>query len=315
MLALRRFDAALERFDALVERQAGQPQWHYLRAQAHAGLSDDEATLRDLERALELAPEHVPALLAMSNLEILRGEFDAAEARVDKLRDLIPGRPELDAVVARLAERREAGSVDAVPDRLRIENSEAALAAARDLYAEGEPDKAIGLLETWLEANPQDVAVRLTLANTQAALERFDEAIGEYETLLANGEEALSERARLAALNNLAWYLRDEDAERAIDYAERALEVAPNSVATLDTLAMIHFGRNDFEAAKIAYDRAAAVGIDDPSIRFHGARIEAALGDEAAARAILESLVDGRTEFPEADDAAALLDEIGRSGD
>ena len=314
LLALRRFDAALERFDALVDRQSDQPQWHYLRAQAHAGLSDNEATLHDLERALELAPEHVPSLLAMTNLEILRGDFDAAEARVDELRDLIPGRAELDAVAARLAERREAGPAQGVPDELRIESSKEALTAARDLYAKGEPDKATGLLETWLGANPQDIAVRLTLANTYAGLERIDQAIGEYETLLEGGEEALPEQARLAALNNLAWYLRDRDAARAVDYAERALAVTPDSVATLDTLAMIHFGQGDFDAAKAAYRRASAIGIDDPSVRFHGARIEAALGNDAAARAILEPLVDGGIEFPEAEEAAELLEDVARSG-
>ena len=113
-------------------------------------------------------------------------------------------------------------------------------------------------------------------------------------------------------MNNLAWYLRETDSERAVGYAERAVEAEPDNVAALDTLAMIHLGRNDAAAAKTAFDKASEIGIENPTILFNGARIEAALGNEDAARALLVPLVDGGAAFPEATEAATLLDEIGR---
>jgi len=152
--------------------------------------------------------------------------------------------------------------------------------------------------------------VRLTLANTYGSNGQNSDAVQHYETLLKDDGTALPEQARLATLNTLAWYLRDDDSERAVTYARQALEISPNSVATLDTLAMIHFGQGDHADAKKVFDQANEIGFDNPSIKFHGAQIEAALGNDDAARALLAPLVNEGIEFPEAEASARLLDSL-----
>ena len=70
------------------------------------------------------------------------------------------------------------------------------------------------------------------------------------------------------------------------------VDAAPESVAALDTLAIVLLGRDNAEAAKSAFDRAIELGAEDPTILYHGATIENALGNTDAALSLLRPLVD-----------------------
>jgi len=310
LMSLGQMDKAVEKFDELVTQQPNSPHSYYLRARIYAAQNNHELANQDLNTALRISPNHSPSLLALTNFDLMKNDIPSAETRVALLRELIPGQEELDFIVDRLENTKEQRPDKEVPDQLQIDNTKAAISAAQDLFKAGEFKKATSLLEAWLEANPRDMRVRLTLANTYGSNGQNSDAVQHYETLLKDDGTALPEQARLATLNNLAWYLRDDDSERAVTYARQALEISPNSVATLDTLAMIHFGQGDHADAKKVFDQANEIGFDNPSIKFHGAQIEAALGNDDAARALLAPLVNEGIEFPEAEASARLLDSL-----
>ena len=294
LIILERFTEALPKLERLVELQPGNAQWRYLSAVARAGSGDNPGAIDDLNAALEIDPEHAPSQLVLANVDIQRGQLDDAFTRVKTLRELIPGSPELATIEerydARKAEPVNAATNDAGNSTTTLETTEQVLSAARQLWSDNERDKAFDLMNTWLEANPEDFATRLTLANSYVLVEQTDVAIQQYETVLKINEQNLTPQARLVTYNNLAWYLRDIDSEKALSYAQNAVDAAPDSLAALDTLAMIFLARDNPQAAKSAFDKALELGAEDPTILFHGATIENALGNKDAALSLLKPL-------------------------
>ena len=158
---------------------------------------------------------------------------------------------------------------------------------------------------------------RLALANSFGELERFDGGhLGVRDTARRGHEDALSERARLIALNNLGWYLREArpGACRRLRGAGTRND-APTETSTLDTLAVIHLGQGDARCGQArSFDRLLKVGTDDPTILYHGAQHRGRAWQRARrlASAARHLLVERKIDFPEAKDAARLIDKLGR---
>jgi Tfp pilus assembly protein PilF len=109
------------------------------------------------------------------------------------------------------------------------------------------------------------------------------------------------------ALNNLAWLWRDKKPEIALKYAEQAAEQSKDSPLALDTLAVVLLKNNEPAKAQRTIDRALEKSPDNPSIKYHHAMINAAAGEKAKAKKYLKELLSGEKEFPERQEAEALL--------
>jgi tetratricopeptide (TPR) repeat protein len=109
------------------------------------------------------------------------------------------------------------------------------------------------------------------------------------------------------ALNNLAWSIRNIDPAKALDYALRSSALAPESPEVLDTLAVVEYANNEYKKAQRTIQKALSKRPDNPSILYHSAMIAAVMGDEAKAVLTLQKLTSGNIDFPEKDDAIALL--------
>ena len=103
------------------------------------------------------------------------------------------------------------------------------------------------------------------------------------------------------ALNNLAWQLREQRPDVAIDYARRAVAIQPDNIDILDTLAVIQYEQGMIDDAGNTFGRILALKPENPTILFHGARIQAAQGKKEAAKLVLEDLIDSNVNFPEQD--------------
>jgi cellulose synthase operon protein C len=178
---------------------------------------------------------------------------------------------------------------NAVVDLGRYEELSGAGAKARNRYA------------AWLEKNPDDIAVRMSFASSLMNDKKMQQSSTQYAMILQ------AEPDNLIALNNQAWLLRETNTEQALEYARRAAELAPESAAVLDTLALVEYTSKDFEQAQSSILRALKSSPDDPSIRYHSAMIAAALNDNATARTTLEKLLATNPKFPELAEAKALL--------
>jgi Tfp pilus assembly protein PilF len=118
------------------------------------------------------------------------------------------------------------------------------------------------------------------------------------------------EPGNIVALNNLAWFLLPENPEQALEYAERAVALSPDSAPVLDTLAMAQLKNNDIAEARRSIDKALASDPESPEIRFHETRIRAAEGDTTGAMITLESLLIKEPEFHQRQAAEAFLNEL-----
>jgi predicted Zn-dependent protease len=94
---------------------------------------------------------------------------------------------------------------------------------------------------------------------------------------------------------------------KAIGYAERAVKLAPNNAAVLDTLGMLLAARGDTDKALVHLQKARALAPNRADIRLNYAKTLAKAGRRDAAKAELEALVAVKEEFPGKDEAAALL--------
>ena len=93
----------------------------------------------------------------------------------------------------------------------------------------------------------------------------------QQEIVAANHYEQVISRQpnNIAALNNLAWLLREENPTRAIEMAGRARDLAPDNAAVLDTYGWIlHLTGNHAEAKEVI-ERALALAPDNAEIRSH----------------------------------------------
>lgn len=298
-LALEQFDEAKNLLNPFVSYSPSEPEWRYLRAGAFAGLGQTESLQSDLDAALRANPDHVPSLIAKTNLDIQNNRLGVAENQVARLDSMIPDSSTLSGIKERLEKQSSFNDSDAA--NVTPDASQEVIVAAKELWSQDRRDDAIDLMRDWIEKHPADVAVMLTLGNTYATLERSKDSIEQFNAVLS------IEPKNYIALNNLAWQMRDQDPSAAIRHATDALEQAPDSISTLDTLAIIHYGQGNLEDAIKTFRKIQLLGTSNPTILFHGAQIEAALGNKQAARDLLESLLNEGTGFPEAEDAKGLL--------
>lgn len=156
----------------------------------------------------------------------------------------------------------------------------------------------------WLKAQPKDVAARTYLA--QAYMTRGDNklAIEQYQEMLRN------QPGNPFALNNLAWlYYREKD-PRALEVAEQVYKLQPNAATIADTLGWILLDQGKTARGVEILQKAAALAPENPEIGYHYAVALAKSGDKQKARQQLESLFATGKDFPQQDEAKALLKQL-----
>jgi tetratricopeptide (TPR) repeat protein len=149
---------------------------------------------------------------------------------------------------------------------LRIDptRSSAALRLARALAVSGEDNKAsqYAVLVPGISQVLQGVS----------AEQRGDKtaAIDHYEAAVRAGD-----RTGIAA-NNLAWIYAEQESHlgRALEVAQRAVELAPRDAGTLDTLGFVHFKRREYTDAVKAFEHARIIARSEhapelPDIESH----------------------------------------------
>jgi Flp pilus assembly protein TadD len=247
--------------------------------EAMLGLGRIALSERRAEEALEMArrlqaraPTAASGWALQGDAELLRGRLEPALAAYG------------------VAKEREPSS-DLVRQIARVE------------LRSGDAEGAIRALQDWLDTQPDDLQARLALAITLQSAGRNTLAEAQYQQLLHARPD------NVTALNNLAWLYHERGDDRSLEYARRAHELAPESVATTDTLGWILLEREEIEEAVVLLERAAAQ-TRDASVHYHLGVARARAGDSEGAREVLSQLLGRGQDFPEHADARALLDRL-----
>jgi putative PEP-CTERM system TPR-repeat lipoprotein len=306
-LAQKDYAGAKYTLEKLTQSGSDSAQLHHQLAMAEAGLNEPEALRQELEKAIELSPDYLPSRLALSRLLLSQRKTDEAKPHLEKLRELAPEYPDvlqLEAAAARLEGDQDKALKFTRLAYEKLPNTKNVLSYSSQVRVMGEPEKAQALLEQWLEGNPDDVLVRLSLAEFYAARLERDKSLDQYRAILEIDD------VNLVALNNLAWYLQDSEPTQALKYAQRASEVNPDSADVLDTLALAQLKTGNARKAQRSIRRALEIQPDHPTMRYHSALIAVAIEDKSAARQVLGSLLDSGVDFPEKSAAEKLFREL-----
>ncbi len=153
---------------------------------------------------------------------------------------------------------------------------------ARVKLRQGDPDAAITLAERALAISPGDSALleylypMLVESDRKAAADALFERVYEVSK---KGVEMFPNYGQ--ANNNHAWLLArcGQHLDEALFHANKAVEIEPNSSASVDTLAEVYFARGDFKKAAEVSDRAVSLAPSDAQLQEQNVRFHAAAGD------------------------------------
>jgi len=255
-----------------------------------------------------------------------------------------PGFPPAHLVMAHLFFKQgfyELSAEHCMAALLRDQNNAGAFALhARVLLATGRAAEAVKRLEAGLRLLPDALEMRVWLGVAYSDLKQFDQAAETFRAAAERHPQAVLPRLHLGALherqgqfslaeaayeqalsinpddmvagNNLAMLLleRKGNTTRALDLARRLSARYPDSAAVQDTLGWARFRRGEISEAIAELRLAIRMRSDSALPRYHlGAALHAA-GDRAGAEKELAKALDLASDFPGADDARKLLEEI-----
>ena len=229
--------------------------------------------------------------------------------------------------------------------RKKVEDSPASLALIEYLegnifLAKKDSKAAQGRFKKAIETEPNNPAAYVALAGIYAREKRFDEAIKEYEAVIAKNPKYLAGymavgtiydlkgdgqkaetyyRKALAikkdfgpAANNLAWNLaeRGGNIDEALAFAQIAKGQLPSSPAVMDTLGYIYYLKRSYLNAIAEFQDSLARDPSNAVINYHMALAQYKANDKAKAKDYFEKSLQLDPNFKGADDARKLSKEI-----
>jgi putative PEP-CTERM system TPR-repeat lipoprotein len=306
-LAAGETNASLATFGRLTQLRPDSPLAWVRLAQAQMVTTRDKAAATDsLRRALALKPDFLMAQQGMIELDRVGGDLKSAVAtarEVQKQRpkesvgyvlegDTYAYRKEWDAAIAAYRSGlKQVASTD----------------LAMKLYAayESKGDAAAGkFAASWVHDHPKDLVFRLFLAGIARDRKDYANAAKEYHAVLAARPDSA------AVLNNLAWVTGQLHDPKAIDYAKRAHELAPNQPNIMDTFGMLLIEHGEVDRGVDLLRKAVVLAPGDYTIRFNFAKALIRTGQKNDARKELETLAKLGEKFPHQAEVSALIRQL-----
>jgi tetratricopeptide (TPR) repeat protein len=212
--------------------------------------------LKDLERAIEVAPDLGAAHLLIAKLHVLPGgdRERAVKAAAAAVRVFEDDKKQQAAALVLLAQLREDDD-QRLKDfdravQLDPTNADAWQGRALTYLEKGEADKAIADFNHLLEQNKDNVNARLALAEALMNLDKFDEALKQIEEALKakpDSSLAYTLRARL--------HLAKEDLKAALADLDQAIKINPQDLSAMLIRARLHLAEKNVAAAKDDVER------------------------------------------------------------
>lgn len=265
---------------------------------------DSQGAYTTLWRAVSIEPTYLPAQASLVRYDASRGQFAKALERANQVRELFPELATGDLLAGDVHMQAKHYAEAVAAYELGLAKQEDGVLLLRLYLARrevGDEGALVEMLQEWLDRHPDDAVVKRTLAGEYARLDRLDEAVTLNEQLL---EELPDDPV---VLNNLAWLYQETGRSDALRYAERAYELAPTQVRTIDTLGWILVQEGDVRRGLGLLRDAQARAANDASINFHVAVALSKLGRTEDARAQLEALLSEGGDESIAVEARALL--------
>ncbi len=303
--------AAIEELEGLVAKDPGNAilQFHLGRAYwAKADAGSLDKARQHLETCLKLAPDSLPAKIALAQVQLARGESGVAVQIADEILRSAPSnlqakltramglvnigsrpkaREELMSILGMYHSneaRFQLASLDLMEKR--YQEAEAvfqALAASGDSRgvaglaeckeAQGQPAAAVRLLEQELAKHPDSNGYRFALADVLMHMGRLPEARAQLEQLARNNPDHVEVQVRLGTVQS---QLGDRSA--AIQSYQKAHQLQPSDVKAALGYALLLDEAGDKEQARAAYEEVLKLDPENSSALNNIAYIQADQG-------------------------------------
>lgn len=301
-----RYDEAMRQVREAVEIAPGAPEAWIELARMQLALDQPHPARESAAKALNLDRDSVDAtgLLALLDLKEHRGASAlqlalelAARRPADPRAAVLEGDVRLALGQAREAAQVYQRAMTLRPDLQTAAKQSAAMRSA----AMANPEAP---LARWVAEQPEDIRARALLAEAYQLAGRREQAIEQYERLVADPQVGY------AALNNLAWLYYEDHDVRAEAAARRAYDLAPENAAVVDTYGWILTEKNRLAEGREALAKAARLAPDNPDIQYHHAVVLARTGERQRALDLLAPLFESDAVFSSREDAERLRQEL-----
>lgn len=272
---------------------------------AYLGRNDRQAAEAAFSRILEIAPGNTRALSILTALTA-GDNLDQSVAFVKQhihrhetgdhyllLGEMYVKKQESDLALQAFLKAQE----------LSPQDPQAYIMRARLLHRLGKSDESVAQYNELLAREPQSVAALMGLATAFESQGKYAEAMAAYRKILE------VEPDFAAAANNLAWLIANQEGDlgEALRLAMQAKQAMPDQPNIADTLGWVHYKRESYNLAISQFKHALESRPDDPTICFHLALAQYAVGEKSEAIALLQEVVAQDRQFTERNEAHETL--------
>ena len=278
---------SINSFTKLASLQPESPQPYLRLAALYNEPKEADAARANLQRALAIEPGLLAAQRALVELEVRSNRPDAAIAIARAVRKQRPADPvglllEGDIETSR---KNFTAAADLYRAGLKMAPSaDLALRLHAVLNASSKTAEAERFAASWVSEHPKDSAFLLYLSESSMARRNYQVA----EDYLRKVDQLVPGNAMV--LNNLAWVLAQLDKPGAVEYAQKANALFPDSPVFLDTLASALRSEKQLAKAIETEKQALTLAPDAHGFRLSLIKMYIQSGDKASARAELDKL-------------------------
>lgn len=292
----------LEMIRRAASQEPDNPRFQLDLARANLSQGDAKEALAAARLYYNLRPSDFDGLKTLVTAELRAGDTNTARADVLEFIRRLPANREAEILLGdiELALGNPSGAIAYYENSVQSAwNSSLVLQLARAHRQAGTGNE-YEALERWLGEHPDDQNVRVFYGQLLESGGKVDQAVMQYEKLVAAGSDSA------IVLNNLAWQYALRGNSNALDLALKARELAPDDGGISDTLGWIYFKSGDFKKAVGVLRQAVVQSPSDPEIRYHLARALIAAGEDGG-REILEALIKSGEPFSSREEATDFL--------
>lgn len=234
-------------------------------AQAAAGEEDYATARAKAAEAIALEPENLGYALLPVGIYQMEGKLDDALNALNAVEDTFGAeRPVVLSRATLLKQKNGNGAAFSyLLEQWQTSRDTGLMPSLLGLAKTEAPETQDELTDSWLSVSPDSSAAHMARADWLMANKQEIVAANHYEQVISRQPN------NIAALNNLAWLLREDNSSRAMELAGRARDLAPDNAAVLDTYGWILHLSGKHAEAKEVIERAVALAPDNAEIRAH----------------------------------------------
>jgi len=292
----------------LVNLEKQDTQHRLLLARLLAGQTGKEKeVLKLLEEASSISPNNEQILFQKATYLIKTKNYQEAIKTATKLKKVTPqtGAGEIIEGEVYLNKKELDNALSAFQQAYKIKPNAKLLSVIVDiLTAKGQQSDAITLLNEELKKNNENLSAHFKLATLYQQQNNLTEAEKHYKNILA----VMPDNALV--INNLAWIYHQQNNPDALELAQKAYKLAPNSAAIADTYGVILSKLGNLEQGIDVFEKASKLAPMAYDIQYHLAEAYTTNGNQKQAIDILNHILKTDQSFSERNASIALLKKL-----